>query len=55
MNFHFSTPKKGMNEFPFAYFPLEHMFIAPIGVSVFVGFVILFNHGLALKNALYQI
>ena len=46
------TPKEAMNDFPYAYFCLEHIFVCPTIVSVFVGSVIVFKHGKALKIAL---
>ena len=41
-----------MDEFPYAYFCIEHIFVCPTVVSVFVGSIIVFKHGKSLKIAL---
>ena len=50
---HFRTPIKGMNEYPYAYFVQEHLFIAPMVVSNIMGINILYNHGKAMKSNLF--
>ena len=42
-----------MNEYPYAYFVQEHLFIAPMVVSNIMGINILYNHGKAMKSNLF--
>ena len=45
----------GMNQFPYAYFVLEHMFICPLIISAFMGCVALYQHGKVLKRSILSL
>ena len=51
---HFRIPPKEMDQFPYSLFVLEHIFLCPLFISIFIGFVILYQHGKVLKRSLMQ-
>ena len=43
-----------MDQFPYSLFVLEHIFLCPLFISVFLGSVIVYQHGKVLKRSLMQ-
>ena len=51
---YFRIPPKEMDQFPYSLFVLEHIFLCPLFISIFIGCVILYQHGKVLKRSLMQ-